>query len=142
VSRTALELLGRIVSRHHERVGWDRPPPVRRRLASRVVAKAANTDAWNGDAPVFLAPLLARALGVERPPDYRETRRYVAPAGGRAGSMLLGTNNLGQVTIGDGEVTHRLFSRTPSGTRVHEATMETGSQVLAALQRRQPRRRG
>jgi hypothetical protein len=103
-----------------------------------VVAKTANTDAWNGDAPVFLAPWLARALGVERPPDYREARRYVAPAGGRAGSMLLGTNNIGQVTIGDGEVTHRLFSRTRSGTRVREATMATGAQVLAALERRPP----
>src|SRR4051794_928863 len=45
VSRTALELLGRIVSRRHERVGWDRPPKIRRRLVSRVAAKAANTDA-------------------------------------------------------------------------------------------------
>jgi hypothetical protein len=53
--------------------------------------------------------------------------------------MLLGTNNVGQVTIGDGEVTHRLFSHTRSGTRVHEATIETGSHALAALQRRTPR---
>ena len=138
VSRTALELLGRIVSRRHERSAGTGRPPIRRRLASRVLAKAANTDAWNGDAPVFLAPMLARALGIERPPDYRETRRYVAPAGDAAGSMLLGTNNVGQVTISDGEVTHRLFSRTPSGTRVPEATMQTGSQVLAALQRPRP----
>ncbi len=138
VSRTALELLGRIVSRRHARVGWDRPPATRGRLASRVLAKAANTDAWNGDAPVFLAPMLAGALGIEQPPDYREMRRYVAPAHG-GGSMLLGANNIGQVVIGDGNVTHRLFSRTPSGTRVHEATMETGPQVLSLLQQREPR---
>ncbi len=143
LSRTAIELLGRVVSRRHERVGWDRPPRVRGRLASRLLAKAANTDAWNGDAPVFLSPTLARALRIEQPPDYRETRRYVAPAAEAPGSRLVGANNIGHVTIRDGEVTHRLFARTSSGTRVHEATMGTGSQVLAALQpptRRRPGR--
>ena len=81
LSRAGIELLGRIVSRQHERVGWDRPPPIGDRIAERVIAKAANTDSWNPDAPVFLAPTLARAIRIEQPPDYRETRLYVPPTG-------------------------------------------------------------
>ena len=83
LSRAGIELLGRIVSRQHERVGWDRPPPIGDRIAERVIAKAANTDSWNPDAPVFLAPTLARAIRIEQPPDYRETRLYVPPRRGQ-----------------------------------------------------------
>jgi hypothetical protein len=139
LSRAGLELLGRIVSRHHERLGWDRPPRVGDGIAERVIAKAANTDAWNPDAPVFLAPTLARAIRVEQPPDYRETRRYVPPNGGGSGPMLLAANNVGHVTLREGELTHRLLAKTSSGTRVHEATMATGEEVLAALNGRTAR---
>jgi hypothetical protein len=139
LSRAGLELLGRIVSRHHERLGWERPPRVGDGIAERVIAKTANTDAWNPDAPVFLAPALARAIRIEQPPDYREMRRYVAPDGDGGGSMLLAANNVGHVTLRDGELTHRLLARTASGTRVHEATMATGNDVLAALDGRTER---
>ena len=132
LSRAGIELLGRIVSRQHERVGWDRPPPIGDRIAERVIAKAANTDSWNPDAPVFLAPTLARAIRIEQPPDYRETRLYVPPDGDSSGSTLLAANNIGHVTLGDGKVTHRLIARTRAGTRVYEATMATGDDVLAA----------
>jgi hypothetical protein len=133
LSRAGIELLGRIVSRHHERVGWDRPPRIGDGIAERVIAKAANTDTWNPDAPVFLAPALARAIRVEQPPDYRETRLYVPPDGDGSRSMLLAANNVGHVMLREGELTHRLLARTSSGTRMHEATMATGNDVLAAL---------
>jgi hypothetical protein len=132
LSRAGIELLGRIVSRQHERVGWDRPPRIGDRIAERVIAKAANTDSWNPDAPVFLAPTLARAIRIEQPPDYRETRLYVPPDGDASGSTLLAANNVGHVTLGEGKVTHRLIARTRAGTRVYEATMATGADVLAA----------
>jgi len=133
LSRAGIELLGRIVSRHHERLGWDRPPRIGDRIAERVVAKAANTDTWNPDAPVFLAPKLARAIRIEQPPDYRETRLYVPPDGDGSGSMLLAANNIGHVTLRENELTHRLLARTRAGTRAYAATMPTGHDVLAAL---------
>jgi len=139
LSRAGLELLGRIVSRQHERLGWERPPRVGDGIAERVIARAANTDAWNPDAPVFLAPALARAIRVEQPPDYREARRYVAPDGDGSGSMLLAANNVGHVTLRGGELTHRLLAQTSSGTRVHEARMATGDDVLAAFNGREAR---
>jgi hypothetical protein len=132
LSRAGIELLGRIVSRQHERVGWERRPRIGDRIAERVIAKAANTDSWNPDAPVFLAPTLARAIHIDQPPDYRETRLYVPPDGDSSGSTLLAANNVGQVRLGAGEVTHRLIARTRAGTRVYEATMATGDDVLAA----------
>jgi hypothetical protein len=133
LSRAGIELLGRIVSRQHERLGWDRPPRIGDRIAERVVAKAANTDTWNPDAPVFLAPKLARAIRIEQPPDYRETRLYVPPDGDGSGSMLLAANNIGHVTLRENELTHRLLARTRAGTRAYAATMPTGHDVLAAL---------
>jgi hypothetical protein len=139
ISRAGIELLGRIVSRQHERVGWDRPPRIGDGIAERVIAKAANTDTWNPEAPVFLAPTLASAIRVEQQPDYRETRRYIPPDGDGSRSMLLAANNVGHVTLREGELTHRLLARTPSGTRVHEARMATGSDVLAALDGRTAR---
>ena len=132
LSRAGIELLGRIVSRQHERVGWDRPPPIGDRIAERVIAKAANTDSWNPDAPVFLAPTLARAIRIEQPPDYRETRLYVPPTGTAADRRSSRPTTSGHVTLGDGKVTHRLIARTRAGTRVYEATMATGDDVLAA----------
>jgi hypothetical protein len=59
-------------------------------------------------------------------------RLYVPPDGDSSGSTLLAANNIGHVTLGDGKVTHRLIARTRAGTRVHEATMATGDDVLAA----------
>ena len=53
--------------------------------------------------------------------------------GDGSGSMLLAANNVGHVMLREGELTHRLLARTSSGTRMHEATMATGNDVLAAL---------
>jgi hypothetical protein len=53
-----------------------------------MIAKTANTGAWNTDSQVFLAATLARALRIQQPPDYRENRLYV-PARDTSRSLLL-----------------------------------------------------
>jgi hypothetical protein len=131
LSRAGIELLGRVVSRQHERVGWDRPPPIGDRIAERVIGKAANTDSWNPDAPVSSRPRWpARSASSSRPITAR--RGSTSPDGDSSGSTLLAANNIGHVTLGEGQVTHRLIARTRAGTRVYEATMATGDDVLAA----------
>jgi hypothetical protein len=110
MSKSALNLLGRLVSKKHERVGWDRPPAVAsdNRLVERVLSKSTNTDEWNADAPVFLGPKRAEVLGITQPPDYLECRIYVRPEG--AGSLLVGENNIGLVTVDRDEIVHRLMA--------------------------------
>lgn len=124
LSKIALNLLGRLVSKNHERVGWDRPPERDNTngLKGRVLAKSANTDDWSDDAPVFLAPNRVHQLGIKTPPDYRETRQYV-PTAGPQSSMIVGENNIGLVSIRDDEVTHRLLSRSKQQTCEHRASM-------------------
>ena len=124
LSRAGIELLGRLVTKHHERVGWDRPPPlgVPRGPAKRAIARAANTDEWSEEAPVFLAPKRARHMDIEQPPDYRERRSYVRPEGPNA-SMLIGENNVGLVTIRRDEVVHRILGRTKGETVPRTATL-------------------
>lgn len=121
MSKSALNLLGRIVSKKHERVGWDQPPEIENSngIKKRVMAKSANTDAWNEDAPVFLGPRRAEALGIKQPPDYLECRIYIRPD--NAGSMLVGENNIGLVTVGPKEIVHRLMAQGPNGTTDHTA---------------------
>ncbi len=124
LSRMALEALGGVVTATHVRVGWQRPPAVtgapRRR--DRVLRRAANTDAWDDDSPVFLAPRHARRLGITQPPDYREFRRYLRPVEHRA-SVLIGENNVGVVALYGDRVTHLLLGRRPGETRVYTTTM-------------------
>lgn len=124
LSKIALNLLGRLVSKDHERVGWDRPPERdnSNNLKGRVMAKSANTDDWSDDSPVFLAPNLVRHLGIKTPPEYREIRNYV-PTEGPQSSMIVGENNIGLVSIRGDEVTHRLLSRSKDQTCEHRATM-------------------
>ncbi len=110
LSRFALAAIGLLTRERHERVGWDRPPamsrpaPVRRRL----LARPSNTDDWNDDAPVFVAPTLAETLGVTEPPRYREWRAY-APIDD-AKPSLIGLNNVGLMSMSEGTVTHRLLA--------------------------------
>ncbi|MDQ3532045.1 MAG: hypothetical protein M3456_06680 [Actinomycetota bacterium] len=124
LSKIALNLLGRLVSKNHERVGWKCPPERSNSngLKGRVLAKSANTDDWSDDGPVFLAPSRVRQLGIETPPDYRETRNYV-PTTGPQSSMIVGENNIGLVSIRGDEVTHRLLSRSKNQTCEHRAKM-------------------
>ena len=127
LSKSALNLLGRLVNKKHERVGWARPPERNNTngLKGRVIAKSANTDKWSDDGPVFLAPHRVRQLGIETAPDYRETRNYV-PTTGPDSSMIVGENNIGLVSIRGGEVTHRLLSRSKERTCEHRAKMHLG----------------
>jgi hypothetical protein len=124
LSKIALNLLGRLVSKSHERVGWKCPPERSNSngFKGRVLAKSANTDDWSDDGPVFLAPNRVRQLGIETPPDYRETRNYV-PTTGPQSSMIVGENNIGLVSIRGDEVTHRLLSRSKNQTCEHRAKM-------------------
>ncbi len=127
LARRALDLLGRAVRPDHERVGWAQPPRVEAEhtLAARLLRRPANTDEWDDDAPVFLAPEVARRVAPDQPPRYRETRRYVGPVE-RPKSVVVGESNVGLVTIGGGEVVHRLLGRTGGATVTHTARMALG----------------
>jgi hypothetical protein len=111
-----------LVTKKHERVGWDRPPEVENSngIKESILSKATNTDEWNDDAPVFLGPKRAEALGIAQPPDYLECRVYVRPEGAGA-SMLVGENNVGLVTIEKEEISHRLLALSGKGTTEHIA---------------------
>ncbi len=123
-SRVVLDVLGSGVSATHHRVGWDGPPELDdpSGLKGRVLARAANTDGWDPDSPVFLSPQMARRLGVAEPPRYRESRRYVRPDGHRR-SVVVGENNVGLVAVEGARVTHRLLGRRVGETRVFTASV-------------------
>jgi hypothetical protein len=129
LSRAGLDVIGTLVTKTHQRVGWDKPPRVPNGdggggIRRRVIGRAANTDEWAEDAPVFLAPRRARQLGIEEPPDYQETRTYVRPEG-RNASILVGENNVGLVSVGPSGVVHQLHGRrTADKTRVFTARMK------------------
>jgi hypothetical protein len=59
---------------------------------------------------VFLAPSVARRLGITQPPDYREVRTYLRPDG-PSSSPLIGENNLGVVDLDGQRITHRILSK-------------------------------
>ncbi|MBA3432136.1 MAG: hypothetical protein H0U16_11740 [Actinobacteria bacterium] len=124
LSKAALNLLGKLVSKDHERVGWSSPPKTssRQGLKERIIAHPANTDDWSDDSPVFLAANRVEQLGIETPPEYREFRSYVATSGPDA-SMVIGENNIGLVSLRAGEVVHHLLSRDKGETKVHTATI-------------------
>ncbi len=126
MSKTALNLLGKLVSKEHERVGWDRPPKMdgaSSGLKDRIARKPANTDEWSEDSPVFLAPKRVQQMNIKEPPIYREWRSYVRTSGPDS-SMVIGENNLGLVSITGHEVVHRLLSRDKNETNVHTATID------------------
>jgi hypothetical protein len=124
ITRTILNLLGRLNRRCHERAGWERPPAVTRArdIGRRLMLRPVSTDEWAPGAPVFLTPALARRLGIGQRPDYRETRTYVRPAG-PSPSVLIGENNIGSVTVDGHRVTHVLLSR-GQGTTAHRAELD------------------
>lgn len=127
LSKTALNLIGKLVSQEHERVGWDRPPSLGSDAAGglkgRVIKKPANTDEWSDDSPVFVAPKRVQQLGISEPPPYREWRSYIRTTGPDS-AMIVGENNLGVVSMTGTEITHRLLSRDKNQTNVHTATMD------------------
>jgi len=128
-SRIVLQLVGNIGTPFHARFGWDRPPTMSGRsgLRRHLLTRAANTDEWSEDSPVFLAPSLAVHLHLDQSPVYRESRRYLRPTEGGP-SPLIGENNIGLVSYrGDG-VVHRLLGRGRRGMRVSTVTFPLKAQ--------------
>jgi hypothetical protein len=111
VTKTILDLLGRVNRRCHERVGWAHQPALAREqdIGRHLVRRPVSTDEWAPGAPVFLPPALARRLGISQRPDYREVRTYIRPP--RPASVLTGENNIGSVTVDGHKITHVLLSR-------------------------------
>lgn len=126
-SRWALDAVGSMITARHDRLGWRHPPEVEGspHRAARRLSRPADTDAWDDDSPVFLAPRRARRMGITQPPDLRESRRYVRPDGHKA-SVVVGDNNIGLVTLDGDTVTHELYTRPGGETRVHRATVHLG----------------
>jgi hypothetical protein len=136
LSKTALNLLGKIVPNTHERIGWDRPPRLSRSTAiTWRLLRPADTSEWSNDAPVFLAPRRARKLSIQEPPDYREQRQYV-PASGPRTLKILGDNNVGLVSITGDEVIHQLLCPTGGEVRIYTATMRMRPTTPRAHQKR------
>ena len=123
ITKTILNLLGRLNRRCHERVGWAHPPALSRAqdVGRRVMRRPVSTDEWAAGGPVFLPPALARRLGISQRPDYREIRTYIRPAG--PASVLTGENNIGSVTVDGYKITHVLLSR-GQGTAAHRAELD------------------
>jgi hypothetical protein len=125
LSKTALNLIGKIVRKTHERIGWNRPTRSARPTAIKRLLRPAHTDEWSEEAPLFLTPCRARQLGIQEPPDYREQRQYV-PASGPRTLTILGDNNVGLVSIMGDEVIHQLLCPTGGEVRIYTATMRMG----------------
>jgi hypothetical protein len=123
-SRFLLAALGLLTRERHERVGWDRPPAMTKptTVRRRLLARPSNTDDWNDDAPVFVAPTLAESLGVTEPPRYREWRQYASIE--EAKPSLIGLNNVGLVSMADGTITHRLLAPKSGRTRMFSTRVD------------------
>jgi hypothetical protein len=124
LSRAALAAIGLVTREKHERVGWDRPPRMDKPSTTRrkLLQRPSNTDDWNSDAPVFVAPELAEALGVTDQPRYREWRDYAPIEGTR--TSIVGLNNVGLMRLTDGRVEHRLLARKDNGTRAFTTSVD------------------
>jgi hypothetical protein len=124
LSRVALGAIGLLTREKHERVGWDGPPKMEKPSATRrrVLERPSNTDDWNPDAPVFVAPTLADAIGVVEDPQYREWRDYAPIEGTRV--SIVGLNNVGLMSLCDGTVEHRLLARKNGRTRIFTARVD------------------
>jgi hypothetical protein len=136
LSKTALNLVGKIVPNLHERIGWDRPPQsARSTVITRLMHQPVNPQEWSDDAPVFLAPRHARHLSIQEPPDYREQRQYV-PALGPRTLKILGDNNVGLVSVMGDEVIHQLLCPMGGEVCIYTATMRMGPTPPRAHQKR------
>jgi hypothetical protein len=128
-SGLALGLLGRLVGKHHERVGWRQPPKVgASKSKRRALRRPANTDAWDERAPVFLRAQEADKLGIKDPPEYKERKTYIEVSEGYE-SFILGENNFGLVTVRGREVTHRLLTRKNDAIKTFTAVLESSEQT-------------
>ena len=126
ISKQVLDGLGRILLKDHERLGWERPPTQLRRaggLRGRLAQRAANTDEWNEDAPVFLSPPMAKSLAISSDPDVHEKRTYIKTNGNRH-VRLIGEHNVGLVTITRDTVRQELFCHDDSEMDVYTTEIE------------------
>jgi hypothetical protein len=124
LSRVVLGAIGLLTREKHERVGWARPPRMERPTKTRrkLLERPSNTDDWNPDAPVFVAPTLAETLGVAEDPEYREWRDYAPIEGTRV--SIVGLNNVGLMALRDGKVVHSLLARKSDGTRAFTTSVD------------------
>jgi len=124
-AKSGLYLLGHLLRAKHERLGWNKPPDFKAPdgPGKKLINRPPNTDEWDGNSPVFLAPRHVKVLGIETPPDFRERRVYVRPSG-RNRSVLIGENNIGLVTLEKEGVEHRVLSR-GHRTHVHTARLRS-----------------
>ena len=128
LARTLLDVLGRLVTPEHERMGWKSPPDLEEatgltRLTGRLIHRPVNTDEWHDDAPVFLNGKLAGTVEGDADPEYRERRAYVGPRE-RPHFSVIGENNIGYLTLNDDGVVHRhLVATGPDTTKTYTAAM-------------------
>ena len=110
-SRLVLTTLGLLSRERHERVGWDHPPQLDKesKVRRKILQRPSNHDNWAEESPVFVLPKMAERMGVTEPPRYLEWRDY-APIE-EATTPLIGLNNVGWLSLRDGDVTHRLLAR-------------------------------
>jgi hypothetical protein len=125
LSKQALRLFGHLVSKDHERVGWDQPPSTQcsASVRDKLMFRVPNMDEWNEASPIFLNPRHLGKLKIDEPPRYREIRSYVRVKGADS-STLVGENNIGVVSLNRSRVAHRLLSRQGDRTNVHSAAVE------------------
>jgi hypothetical protein len=132
VSKRALNMLGRTLLKDHERVGWEHPTDELKGsgVRARIAQRAANTDEWNEDAPVLLAPTVADKLGVRVEPDLRERRTYAKTSGPRQ-VRLIGEHNVGLVIIGPKKARQELLCRGDRRIDIYETLIDLGSGTSA-----------
>ncbi|MGH2817442.1 MAG: hypothetical protein ACRDJS_03150 [Actinomycetota bacterium] len=123
-SELLMNALGRAVGHEQNRLGWEEPPDLGSfaPLKKKLIRRAPNLDEWNGAELSFLAEHRVHQLGIEDPPDYKESKRYVALSG--TSSTLVGENNLGLVSLLGHEVTHTHLTSDAREDRPNQATMQ------------------
>jgi hypothetical protein len=119
-----MNALGRAVGHEQKRLGWEEPPDLGSLgpLKKKLIRRAPNLDEWNEAELYFLKEQRVHQLGIEDPPDYRESKRYVGLS--ETSSTLVGENNLGLVRLLGNEVTHTHLTSDSRQGRPNEATMK------------------
>jgi hypothetical protein len=122
-SEVLMNALGRAVGHEQKRLGWEEPPDLGSLgpLKKKLIRRAPNLDEWNEAELYFLKEQRVHQLGIENPPDYRESKRYVGLS--ETSSTLVGENNLGLVRLLGNEVTHTHLTSESRQDRPNEATL-------------------
>jgi hypothetical protein len=133
----ALHALGIVVRPDHGRVGWREAPDrsATPTVVDRLMRRAVNTDPTAPTGPVFLAPSIAARAGVAEEPYYAQRRVYLAPEGRRT-NVLVGDNNVGEVTVTADHVRHDVLTRVRGRTRHLPVEMPLGEPLEEDIFRR------